>query len=92
MKVRMSFGCLRLSLPSKCSNCYLGKELLKVPHKDLSLLLDELLTAELQVSVHILLGVNVVLLYLWRSLKATQKEALALSSGESLRHGAIKVH
>lgn len=48
---------------------YLGEKLLKVPHKDLSLLLDELLAAELQVSVHILLGVNVVLLYLRRSLE-----------------------
>lgn len=47
---------------------YLGQKLLKVPHKDLSLLLNELLTAELQVSVHILLRVDVVLLYLWSSL------------------------
>lgn len=69
--------CLRRSLPSNCSNSYLGEKLLKVPHKDLSLLLDELLTAELQVSVHILLRVNVVLLYLWCSLGTTETKGLS---------------
>lgn len=57
-----------------CSNSYLGEKLLKVPHKDLSLLLDELLAAELQVAVHILLRVNVVFLYLRRSLGTTETE------------------
>lgn len=85
----MSCHCLRVSLPSLT---YLGEKLLKVSHKDLSLLLDELLTAELQVSVHILLRVNVVLLYLWCSLGATEKRGLALSSGVSLRQGTIKVY
>lgn len=92
MKVRRSHRCLRRSLPSNCSNGYLGEKLLKVPHKDLSLLLDELLATELQVPVHILLRVDVVLLYLWCSLGATQTKGLALSSGVSLRQGAIKVH
>lgn len=88
----MSRRCLRQSLPSNCSDGYLGEKLLKVPHKDLSLLLDELLAAELQVSVHILLRVNVVLLYLWCSLGATETKGLVLSSGASLRQGSIKVH
>lgn len=68
-----------------CSNSYLGEKLLKVPHKDLSLLLDELLTAELQVTVNILLRVNIVFLYLRCSLGATETKGLALSSGISLK-------
>lgn len=67
---------------------HLGEKLLKVPHKDLSLLLNELLTAELQVAVHVLLRVNVVLLYLWCSLGDAEMKALVLSSAVSLRQGA----
>ena len=82
-----------MSVPEAKSACrYLGEKLLKVLHKDLSLLLDELLTAELEVSVHIFLWVNVVLLYLWRSLRATEKRGLALSNDISLRRVAIRLY
>lgn len=37
------------------SSSYPGEKLLQVPHEDLSLLLDELLAAELQVAVDVLL-------------------------------------
>lgn len=65
---------------------YLSEELFKVAHKHLSLLLDELLTAELQVSVHVLLRVNVVLLYLWCSLGTTDKRALLIQIVQSDWH------
>lgn len=54
------------------SSRYPGEKLLQVPHEDLSLLLDELLAAELQVAVHVLLRVDVVLLDLRRSLRCTE--------------------
>lgn len=60
---------------------YFGVKLLQIPHKDLRLLLDELLTAELQVPVNILLRVNVVLLDLWRSLRYIEKSECLLLSG-----------
>lgn len=43
---------------------YLGEKLLQIPNKEVSLLLDELLTAKLQMAVHVLLRIYVVLLYL----------------------------
>lgn len=82
MKVRVCCCCLRLCLPTV--QHYLGEKLLKAPYEDVSLLLDELLTAELQVSVHILLRVNVVLLYLRCSLRARAEWASALSNGVCL--------
>lgn len=51
---------------------YPGEKLLQVPHEDLSLLLDELLAAELQVAVHVFLRVDVVLLDLRRSLRSDE--------------------
>lgn len=67
-----------------CSNIHPGEKLLQVSHKDLSLLLDELLTAELKVSVDILLRVNVVFLYFRCPLGATETKGFS-SSGISLQ-------
>lgn len=66
--------CLGAESGSGCSSSrsYPGEKLLQVPHKDLSLLLDELLAAELQVAVHVLLRVDVVLLDLRRALRSAQ--------------------
>lgn len=48
---------------------HLGEELLQIPHKDASLLLNELLAAVLQVPVHVFLRVDVVLLYFGGALR-----------------------
>lgn len=56
------------------SSCYPGEKLLQVPHEDLSLLLDELLAAELQVAVHVLLRIDVVLLDLRRPLRCAETQ------------------
>lgn len=61
---------------------YLGEELLQAAHKQLGLLLDEMLTAGLQVAVHVLLRVNVVLLDFRCSLKSqacSNKQHVSLS-------------
>lgn len=55
-----------------CSNIHPGEKLLQVSYKDLSLLLDELLAAELEVSVDIFLRVDVVFLYFRCPLGATE--------------------
>lgn len=59
------------------SNIHPGEELFQVSHKDLSLLLDELLAAELEVSVDIFLRVDVVFLYFWCPLGATETKGFS---------------
>lgn len=60
-----------------CANIHLGEKLLQVSHKDLSLLLDEQLTAEFKVSVDILFRVNVVFLYFRCPLRATETKGFS---------------